>query len=263
MATTTTPALVQTSVEDKVGTIAFDNYAKRNALSAQCIDEIMCALDDMEHQGVRAIVLRAAGANKVWSAGHDIDELPVANADPLPYADPIEVLLRRVRSHPAAVVAMVHGSVWGGACDLAMHCDLVIADETCAFAITPARLGLPYSTTGIQYMAARLPLNVVNEMFMTANPISADRALHFSLVNRLVGEDDLEKETYDIAKAIRSRSGEAIAAFKEQLSIVVEAVALNAETAARIQQLRHDAYHGRDYNEGVAAFKEKRHPDFG
>ena len=77
----------------------------------------------------------------MWSAGHDIDELPVRGVDPLPFADPLEELLRAVRGYPGAVIAMVHGTVWGGACDLVLNCDLVVGDETAAFAVTPARLG--------------------------------------------------------------------------------------------------------------------------
>ena len=82
---------------------------------------------------------------------HDIDELPVRGVDPLPFADPLEELLRAVRGYPGGVIAMVHGTVWGGACDLVLNCDLVVADGTAAFAVTPARLGLPYSASGIQY----------------------------------------------------------------------------------------------------------------
>ena len=77
----------------------------------------------------------------MWSAGHDIDELPIRGIDPLPFGDPLEELLRAVRSYPGAVIAMVHGTVWGGACDLVLNCDMVVGDDTAAFAVTPARLG--------------------------------------------------------------------------------------------------------------------------
>jgi enoyl-CoA hydratase/carnithine racemase len=63
----------------------------------------------------------------VWSAGHDIEELPPGGRDPLGYNDPLEGLIRAVRTFPAPVVAMVHGTVWGGAVDLVLSCDLAIA----------------------------------------------------------------------------------------------------------------------------------------
>ena len=63
---------------------------------------------------------------------------------------------------------MVHGSVWGGAFDLVLSCDLVVADETATFAITAANLGLPYNITGLLHCLGRLPINLVKEMFFTA-----------------------------------------------------------------------------------------------
>ncbi len=178
-------ATVRATVEDKVGTLALDNATKRNALGVGTVEELLRALDGFERQGVRAVVIRTATPVDVWSAGHDIDELPVRGVDPLPFADPLEELLRAVRGYPEGVIAMVHGTVWGGACDLLLNCDLVVADETAAFAVTPARLGLPYSASGIQYFLARLPLNVVNELIMTADLIPAERAYEVGILNHL------------------------------------------------------------------------------
>ena len=102
-----------------------------------------------------------------------MDELPKADIDPLPYDDPLEQILRAVKRFPAPIVAMVHGSVWGGACDLVLACDLVVADETASFAITPAKIGVPYNIVGILNFMSQLPLAVVKEMFFTADPIDA------------------------------------------------------------------------------------------
>ena len=114
--------LIQTTITDQIATIAFDNYAKRNALGADLIAEMLAALRRFKAEKARAVVLRSASDGKVWSAGHDVDELPKANIDPLPYSDPLEQLLRGVKTFPAPVIAMVHGSVWGGACELVMAC---------------------------------------------------------------------------------------------------------------------------------------------
>ena len=141
-------ATVRVTVDDKVGTLALDNVAKRNTLGAGTVAELLQSLSEFERRGVRAVVIRTSSPVDVWSAGHDIDELPVRGVDPLPFADPLEELLRAVRGYPGGVIAMVHGSVWGGACDLVLNCDLVVADGTAAFAVTPARLGLPCSASG-------------------------------------------------------------------------------------------------------------------
>ena len=113
--TFTQTALIHAKVSDDIATIALDNYAKRKALSAALITEMLAALKQFKANDVRGVVLRSAVNEKVWSAGHDVRELPKAGTDPLPYNDPLEQLLRAVKTFPAPVIAMVHGSVWGGA----------------------------------------------------------------------------------------------------------------------------------------------------
>ena len=251
-------ALIQKRDSENVATIAFDNYSKRNALSRALITETIAALDEFRAKGVRAVVLRSATTEKVWSAGYDVNELPKANIDPLPYSDPLESLLRAVKAFPAPVIAMVHGSVWGAACDLVMSCDLVFGDETCTFAITAAKLGLPYNIAGLHNFLSRVPLTVAKEMFFSAEPISAHRAERVGIINELVPEAELESRVYAMAKTIATRSPQAIKASKEAIHVLSEAVAINPSTYERLQGLRRDVYFGRDYQEGVQAFMEKR-----
>jgi methylmalonyl-CoA decarboxylase len=255
-------SLIQTELADHVGVIAFDHYDKRNALSAALIAETLAALDGLKAAGARVAILRAAGQQQVWSAGHSVDELPKANIDPLPYDDPLEQLLRGVKDFPAPVIAMVHGSVWGGACDLIMACDIIVADETAAFAITPAKIGLPYNSVGILNFMSRLPLSVVKEMFFTAEPIGAERAERVGIVNRLTAAADLEAETMKLAQTIASRSPAANASFKAATRALSGAVAINPDTYEYLQGLRRSVYFGPDYREGISAFLEKRPAKF-
>jgi len=254
--------LIRTSLAENIGTIAFDHDAKRNALGADLIAETIAALDDFKAKKARAVVLCTATGGKVWSAGHDIDELPKADVDPLPYSDPLEQLLRAVKDFPAPVIAMVHGSVWGGACDLVMACDLVYGDETSTFAITPAKLGLPYNVAGLLNFMSRLPLNVVKEMFFSAEPIPAERAERIGIANRIVPAADLEKEVYAMAKTLTTRSAAAIAASKESIRVLSESVPINPATFEYLHGLRRQVYFGPDYHEGTSAFLEKRPPKF-
>lgn len=255
-------SLIKISFADSIGTVSFDRDAKRNALSAGLIAETIAALDEFKAKRARAIVLRSASAGKVWSAGHDVEELPKADIDPLPYSDPLEQLLRAVKSFPAPVIAMVHGSVWGGACDLVMACDLVYGDETCSFAITPAKLGLPYNVGGLLNFISRLPLNVVKEMFFSADPIPADRAERVGIVNQIVSSADLESTVYKMAKTFTTRSAAAIAASKESIRVLSESAPINPQTFEYLHGMRRDVYFGPDYHEGTAAFLEKRKPKF-
>ncbi len=255
-------ASVRTEVLGQVGVITLDDERRRNALSAQMANGIVAALDALRAKGVRAVVLRAAAGLPVWSAGQDIDELPGARRDPMTYSDPLEQLLRAIRTFPAPVLAMVHGSVWGGAFDLVLSCDVLIADETATFAITPANLGLPYNTTGLLHFLGRLPINLTKEMFFTATPIDAQKAKEWLVLNHLVGSAELESVTLDLAATMASKSPLAIAVIKEQLRVLTDFQPIAAQVYERILGLRREVYDSSDYLEGLEAFADKRKPMF-
>ena len=246
----------------QVGVIALDNQRTRNALSAETSNGIIAALESLRTGGARVVVLRAAAGLRVWSAGHAIDELPRGGRDPLGYNDPLEQLLRAVRTFPFPVIAMVHGSVWGGAFDLVLSCDLVVADETATFAITPANLGLPYNTAGLLHFLGRLPMNLIKEMFFTAASLDALRARQWLVVNHLVGSAELEEFTFGLAATMASKSPLAIAVIKEQLRVLTDYQPIAAHVYERVQGLRREAYDSSDYLEGLKAFSEKRPPIF-
>jgi methylmalonyl-CoA decarboxylase len=254
--------LIRAWIEDRIGVIALNNYVRRNALSQALIGECLDALDEFKIGEVRTVILRSSQPEKVWSAGHAIDELPRADRDPLPYDDPLEKLLRAVVEFPAPVIAMVQGSAWGGACDLVVTCDMAFADETSSFAITPAKLGLPYNAVGVLHFLNRLPLNIVMEMFCTAEPIQAERAARVGILNEVVHSAELEAHVWSVAQTIASRSAEAIASFKATARALAEAMPITPSTFERIHGMRRQVYLGGDYNEGVRAFAEKRTPRF-
>jgi methylmalonyl-CoA decarboxylase len=254
--------VVLTGVVGQVGVITLADRHKHNAIGAKLATGVIAALESLQARQVRAIVIRAAAGMRVWSAGHDIDELPPGRRDPLGYNDPLEGLIRAVRTLPAPVIAMVHGTVWGGAVDLVLSCDLAVADETASFAITPANLGLPYNMTGLLHFQGRLPINVIKEMFFTAAPIDARKAKEWLLINHLVPWDRLESFTLELAATMATKSPLAIAVIKEQLRVLSDYQPIAAQAYERIQGLRREAYDSSDYLEGLNAFAEKRQPIF-
>ena len=250
--------LVSTDLTDRVGIITLNNATRRNALSEELLDQVIAALADFKTKGARVVVLRAFEGATVWSAGHDIKQLPQGSEDPLGYSDPLERALRAIRSFPAPVIAMVHGSVWGGAFDLVASCDMIIADETCSFAITPANLGLPYNTTGLIHFLGRLPVNLVKEMFFTAAPIKGEDALRWGIVNHLVASAELVEFTMAFAKKITLKAPLAIAVAKEQLRVLADYQPIAAQVFERLQDMRRMVYERKDYIEGVQSFLETR-----
>jgi methylmalonyl-CoA decarboxylase len=129
---------------------------------------------------------------------------------------------------------MVHGSVWGGAFDLVLSCDLVFADETATFAITPVNLGLPSNTTGLSHFMGRLRLNVVTELFFTAAPVKADVALEWGIINHLLPALELESQTMAVAREMATKAPLAMAVLKEQMRVLCDYQPIAAQTFERI-----------------------------
>ena len=221
--------LVKGASDGAVGTITLDHPEKHNSLSAALIEELLEALAGLARSGARVIVLRAPRGAKVWSAGHDVRELPTNGRDPLTYHDPLRQAVRAIKETSAPVLAMVEGSVWGGACELVMSCDLVVAAEGATFALTPAKLGVPYDIAGVLNLMQSVSLPVVKEMLFTAQPMPAERALRVGIVNRVVPAEGLEGATAELAAQMTRNSPLVIALLKEELRVLAGAAALNPD----------------------------------
>lgn len=249
-------------INQKIATITFGNPSKLNALSKCVIDEILDALKLCAEKDVLVVLIKAEpNRNNVWSAGHDIFELPEGRRDPLGFFDSIEVLLREIQRYAGPVIAVVRGSVWGAACDLIMTCDLVCSDKTASFAITPAKIGIPYNVTGIMHFINRIGLNRAKEMFYTAGSIDAETAASWGILNHLYESDELDAKVLGIAEQIGRNSPLAVRVIKEQFHCLSETgVAMPPVLFERISGLRRAVYDSQDYAEGIKAFKEKRTP---
>ena len=254
--------LILKEIADGVGVLTLNNPARRNALSLELCDQLVSALEEFKEKKVPVIVIRAEKNARVWSAGHDITQLPKVHHDPLAYDSPMERAFRCIQNYPGPVIAMIQGSVWGGATDLAVTCDLAVGDETSTFAITPVKMGLPYNASGIMHFINRVGSNIAKEMFFTAAPVKAERAYHFGILNHLISSGEIERFTFDLARTIAGNSPLAVSVIKEQFRILAEAHPISPEGFERIQALRRKVYNSGDYEEGIKAFMEKRKPQF-
>ena len=254
--------LVTTSLENNIGTVTLNNAKKHNALNAELIADLLEAGIKLNATGAKVVILRAAPGVKVWSAGHDVKELPTNGRDPLTYDDPLRPVVRANHETRMPVIAMIEGSVWGGACEVVMACDIVVAAEEASFAITPAKLGVPYDIVGVLTFMQNAGLGILKEMLFTAQPISARRAEQVGLVNQVVPGDRLEEATMTLAAQIARNSPLVISLLKEQLRVLSESTPLNPNTFERIQSLRRQIYDSADYQEGIRSFFERRPPQF-
>lgn len=110
---------------------------------------------------------------------------------------------------------MIEGGVWGGACEVAFACDLIIAAPSASFAVTPARLGVPYNVSGMLTFLNACSLRIVKEMAFTAKPISAERAQKLGIINYMIPVERLESFTYELARDIAENAPLSISVMKE------------------------------------------------
>lgn len=254
--------LAVTQCDGAIGTITLNHPERRNALSGELIGDIIDGLKRMREERCRVAILRAAAGCTVWSAGHDISELPNAGRDPLAWGDPLRVVVRAIQEFPAPVIGLIEGGVWGGACEMAMACDMTVATPNATFAITPAKLGIPYNLSGLLTLISTVPLTLAKELLFTAQPISAERALLVGMINHVVPADGIDAFVRAKAEQIAANAPLSIATMKEEIRLLAGAHAMAPNTFERIQGLRRVVYDSEDYEEGLRSFREKRRPQF-
>lgn len=248
-------------VDGTIGVITLD-HGKVNALSRTLLDDIVSAVESLQSTTVRVIVVRAPQGARVFSAGHDVNELPTNGRDPLTYNDPLRQVVRAIEHCPLPVIAMIEGTVWGGACELVMGCDLIIAADDSTFALTSSKLGVPYNISGALNFLKVAGLHLLKEMLFTGDPVSAARLESFGIVNHVVSREALEPFTMDLARVIAKNSPLVHRVLKEEIRALANAHPLIPETYERLQALRREVYDSHDYQEGIRAFLEKRSPEF-
>lgn len=253
--------LVRLTVEDRVATITINRNEKRNALThamwerVRLLSEALALRDDL-----RVLVLRGEGEH--FSAGGDLAEMKELLEDvddierrldaPLAASD----ALARI---PYPTLAVLRGSVRGGGCELALACDLRIADTTVSVGLPPARVGLVYGARSAARLIATAGVPVARRMLLLGDPMTASEAHSLGLLDLLVAPEDLEESVERVVSTVLLRSGTALRGMKEIIGRVERGLVDDDE---RSRSLRHASYHGADLREGVRSFVERREPRF-
>ncbi len=253
-------AVISFELERDIATVTMLDGARRNALTGAMLSELISTFDNLSPE-IRVLILRAEDDQPVWCAGFDIHALS-PGVDPLARDGHLQQLFSRIAECPIPILAMVRGSTWGGGTDLALRCDMVIADTSCQFAFTPARLGLPYDAEGLLNVLLRAGPAIALEMFATAEPILAERALSVGIVNHLVSPDELEQFTVQMAKRIARNAPFSVSSAKQHLRALATMMSLTATVEHSLNEGRTRALQSQDYAEGLAAFASKRPPNF-
>ena len=240
-------------------TVTLCNPAKRNALSLDVLLELTAAFTEIAASDSLGVILAAEGP--VFSAGHNFGEMKGASeADALHLFTLCSNLMQTMHSIPQPIVARVHALATAAGCQLVATCDLAVAASSAGFAIPGGKGGL-FCHTPLVAVARSLPPKRALEMAMTGDVISAQTALEWGFVNSVVDDSELEVATLQLLeRACRgSRESKAIGkqAYYQQIGMN-ESDAYSFASAVMAQAVVSDVA-----QDGIAAFLEKRHPDFG
>jgi enoyl-CoA hydratase len=232
-----------------------------NALSTAVIDGLRSALDDVEGDDtMRALVV--TGEGKAFSAGADIKEFRALDG-PIAFRAFIEHMertLHRLARLPQPSIAAVNGMAFGGGLELAMACDVRVADPTARLGVPEIKLGLLPGAGGTQRLPRLASPAVAAQMILTGDPITAADAQKVGLVNEVTEPGQALERAIELASVIATRAPLALAAAKrlreQASSLPLEAaLELERETVALL-------FATADRAEGTAAFVEKREPHF-
>ncbi len=229
--------------------------SKRNALSLELMQELIGLLTALETDPeVRCVILAAAG--KAFSAGHDLSEMVgCALGDYRQLFETCTKLMEKLQSIPQPVIAEVQGMATAAGCQLAATCDLVVASDDAAFATPGVRIGL-FCSTPMVALTRAIGRKRAMQMLLTGQPIDAETAAEWGLVNFTVAADELREATLTLAKQITEASALTIGigkhAFYSQIDLDQQrAYALTKEVMTSNAMAA-------DAQEGMSAFLEKR-----
>ena len=242
----------------KVGLITLNRPKALNALNGALIDELGQALDALEgDDAVGCIVI--TGSEKAFAAGADIKEMATRS-----FIDVFETNFiadwQRVAQCRKPVIAAVAGYALGGGCELAMMCDFILAANTAKFGQPEITIGTIPGAGGSQRLTRFVGKSKAMEMCLTGRMMDAEEAERSGLVSRIVPAADLVDEAIKVGERIAEMSRPMVAMAKEAVNRAYETTM--AEGVLFERRLFHATFATEDQKEGMAAFIEKRQPDF-
>ena len=243
----------------RVGLITLNRPKALNALNDALIDELGLALDKFEEdEAIGAIVI--TGSEKAFAAGADIAAMSKWDYMDVYKPDYITRNWERVKKCRKPVIAAVAGFALGGGCELAMSCDIIIAADTARFGQPEIKLGILPGAGGTQRLPRAVGKAKAMDICLTARMMDAAEAERAQLVSRVVPADKLLEEALSAAETIAGYSLPVIMMVKECVNRAYESPL--AEGLLFERRTFHAAFALKDKQEGMAAFLEKRKPNF-
>ncbi|UNO50953.1 MULTISPECIES: enoyl-CoA hydratase-related protein [Alicyclobacillus] len=249
---------ISVDVDGFVALVELRRHQAHNALNLELMEELVAELERLDvDDDVRCTVL--TGSTRAFAAGADISEMVDATA--------VEMKLRnqfrcwdRIRWLRKPLIAAVNGYALGGGCELAMACDIIVAGENAKFGQPEVNLGIMPGAGGTQRLVRAVGKARALEILLTGEPITAEEALQFGLINRVVPSELCVQEALRIAQVISSKAPLAVQLIKESVGKAYDSTLQDG------MEYERNCFYllcgSQDKTEGMRAFMEKRQPFF-
>ena len=255
--------LLEEFIANGVYRLTLNDAKKRNALSEEMMAKLKSSLTDAtDNKSIRVIII--AGNGPAFCSGHDLKQMTAGrdNDDQgLNYFKKVfascSELMQMIVEHPKPIIAEVSGVAAAAGCQLVACCDLAVAGKSARFITPGVNIGLFCSTPMIA-LSRNVSNKAAMEMLLTGEMVSADKAEHIGLINRVTDDADLKQETTALAELIASKSSLTLKigkeAFYKQKDMPLSEAYDFASKVMVDNMLEHDA------KEGIGSFLEKRKP---
>ena len=250
---------IKLAVEGNVGVLTVNRPAALNALNDQVIRELNEALDAIDLDTVRCLVVTGEG-QKAFVAGADIGQMSgLTKAEGEAFGKLGNDVFRKLETLPIPTIAAVCGFALGGGCELAMSCDIRLCSDTAVFGQPEVGLGITPGFGGTQRMARLIGMGRTKELLYTARKVKAPEALAIGLVQGVYPVEQLMEEALKMAARIAGNAPIAVRATKKAVN---DGLQVDMDRAIEIEeQLFGSCFETEDQKNAMGAFLEKRKPD--
>ena len=249
---------ILTEIHNRVGLVRLNRPKALNALNSIMLTELMDVLDKFDaDEDIGVVVI--TGNKRAFAAGADIKEMMDVTAVEMFLSDSISQF-DRIRGVTKPVIAAVSGYCLGGGNELAMSCDMILASETARFGQPEINIGVIPGAGGTQRLARTVGKAITMEMVLNNRTLSAEEALRFGLVNKVVPVEHYLEEALNLASEIASRAPLAVRMGKEAVNKAFDTFLRDGLADER--RAFYFLFSTADQKEGMAAFFEKRKPEW-
>ncbi len=244
-------------LDSGIATVTISRVHRHNAFDDGMIGAFVRMLDGLKKEELRAIILTGKG-EETFCAGYDINCIdPNQSLDePLP-DERFEPAVLAVIDCDVPVIAAMNGAAFGGGLDLALACDFRLSCAGAKFAMTPCRLGLVYSLSGVSRFVSKLGPTVTRQLFLTGRNLAASEAYLLKIIDEIVEEENLSTRARELAEDIARLAPLAVKGTRRTIQYLERNASVARTVPTELVQLREAAFSSEDLRRSLEGFKNQ------